>query len=337
MLKLPIYKVLLTALASFMLVNVHGQENLISNWSFEKLQPNNNGDTICPNSGGHVYLSKYWKSADGSVDYFNACSNDEWPNYGIPQNVVGFQEGYDGEAYALIGGYADLEGYEDAREFLFQELSDSLKRGQGYYWETHVSLADSVNFAMSRLGALFTLDDTRYWQDDDFFNTMPQIETPFDTLLSDKENWIQVSGHFVAEGGEKFMTIGFFKRDIDENIVRVDNIPQGFYTWDLSAYYIDGVELYEDNSIGIAENQTIRTNLYPNPSNGEGITLEYAMRQNATVQWEIKDMAGRTVHVQPLLGNEDRAILGMSLPAGVYISAVVAGGVRMVIEKLVVQ
>jgi len=211
-----------------------------------------------------------------------------------------------------------------------------LIRGGGYYFELHASLGDSLNYAISGIGALFTVDDTRYWDDEDFFEAVPQVENPQSNLLDDKENWVKTSGQFVAEGGERFLTIGSFRRDIDETIVQVSNHPEATFNWNESGYYVDGIGLYIDNSIGISENEAIITTLYPNPSNGEGITLEYAMQQNATAQWEITDMAGRTVHVQALQGNEGRATLVVRLPQGIYISTIIADGVRLGGNKLVV-
>lgn len=312
----------------------YGQENLIPNWSFEELRwPDS--EFPCPTSSAAISLTKYWLSADGSVDYYHSCSNSDWPSYGVPLNRGGWQQAYDGEAYAALGCYTWQ--FPNAREYLRVELAKPLTRGGGYYFEMHVSLYDSLNYAISGIGVLFTPDDTRYWDDEDFFDAAPQVENPQNNLLNDKENWMTISGQFVAEGGEKFLTIGSFRRDVHETIVQVSNHPQSIYNWDESGYYIDGVELYEDNSISIVENETIRTTLYPNPSNGENVVLEYTVQKGQKLQWQITDMAGRTVLIQPLLGKEGRAILGLRPPAGVYVSAVVSDGVRMGIEKLVVQ
>lgn len=310
------------------------QENLIPNHGFEELR-----DTTlmypCPTSTGQIVKANYWKSADGSVDYYNACSNDLFPNFGVPWNWMGFQEAFEGEAYAGIGIYSEV--YPDIREYLWIELPNHLRTGQGYYFEMQVSLNDSPNFAVSGLGALFTSDDTRYWGDEDFFDAIPQVENSQSNLLDDRENWMRVGGQFVAQGGEKYLTIGLFRTDAEDNIQRVSSNPFVTENWEYSAYFIDGVVLLEDNSIGIWEQETISTTIYPNPTEGEGITLAYAMQQNATAQWEITDIAGRTVHVQALQGNEGRVTLGMRLPQGIYLSAVVADGVRMGVEKLVVQ
>lgn len=330
---LPYCLIIATLLGSRVVLAQLGS-NLIPNHSLEELRfPDS--EFPCPSSGGSISLTNDWSSAFGSVDYFNACSNEDWPNYGVPQNLNGWQHAYDGLAYALIAGYVDYEGYDDAREFLWMELPDTLKAGQGYYWQAHVSLADSMNFAMSRLGVLFSQENTRYRQKDDFFIAEPQVENPIDSLLSDKENWKKVSGNFIATGGEKYMTIGFFRRDVDENIVRVGNNPQGFYAWDVSAYYIDAVELREDNSIGIGEPERYTIELYPNPTEGQ-VNMNYQFESAAHLHWEITDMAGRAVHAQPLQGNWGRATLGQHLPQGVYISTVIADGVRIHSSRLVV-
>jgi len=315
--------------------DAYSQVNQIPNWSFEIVEPNFNGDTICPGGSGQIGIAAFWGSADGGIDYYNACSNDLHPNFGVPSNRVGWQQAYDGEAYAAFGCYSSF--YPDLREYLWVELPVPLIRGGGYYFELYVSLDDSLNYAISGIGALFTVDDTRYWNDDDFFDAVPQVENPQNNLLNDKANWERISGQFVAEGGEKFLTIGSFRRDVDETIVQVSNHPEATFNWNESGYYIDGIGLYRDESIGISEIEGISTTLYPNPSNGDYIILEYSLRQSTTAQWEITDMAGRAVHVQPLQGTEGKARLSMRLPQGIYISDVVVDGIRMGVQKLVVK
>lgn len=242
------------------------QENLISNWSFEELRPNTNGDTICPNSLGQIYLSLDWKSANSSIDYFNACSNADWPSFGVPSNLYGDQQAYSDSAYAHFACYTIL--FDDAREYVTQELEEPLQQGQGYRFSMQLSLTDSCNYAVGGIGALFSAQDTRFWNDDDFFEAEPQVENDIDSLIDDKHRWVEVGGQFVANGGEKFLTIGCFNRDLDENIQQVSNIPEASYNWDFSSYYLDGIVLQKDNSIAVEELSGISVSVYPNPTNG---------------------------------------------------------------------
>lgn len=288
------------------------QTNLVSNGSFEELRPNTNGDTICPISLGQVYLARNWKSADGSIDYFNACSNEDWPNFGMPSNIYGNQVAL-GSAYAVIGCYSLF--YDDAREYLMQELEEPLISGQGYFFRMHISLADSSNFAISGIGALFTIDDTRFWEDPDFFNAIPQVENSADSLLVDKTGWVEIQGHFVASGNEKYLTIGCFNDDQNERIEQVSNHPESTYNWDLSSYYIDGIELYEDNSIGVLESSASEIMIYPNPAER---LLRIESNNGVLKNIEILDLRGAVLIQKPAVHKTVTLDISTLLP-GIYL------------------
>jgi hypothetical protein len=311
---------------------VLGQTNLIPNWSFEELRwPDS--EFPCPSSGGGISLTNYWGSAHGSVDYFNSCSNEDWSNFGVPNNQYGYQNAFEGEAYGHLAAYSIF--FDNAREYLWMELPDSLKSGQGYLFKCHVSLADSVNFAVANIGALFTSVDTRFLPIDSFIVAKPQVESPDSFVLEEKENWMEISGQFVAQGGEKYMTIGVFRSEDQLTVQQVSSHPPLVNNWDASSYLIDGVELYEDNSIGIAEQEQEVFNLWPNPTDGQ-VNLSYEVQEAQKLMWEVTDITGRRVHLQPLQGNAGKAILGVRLPAGVYISNLIANDLRIGSRRLVV-
>jgi hypothetical protein len=281
-------------------------------------------------------LAKSWSSAKGSPDYFHSCSNDDWPAFGIPQNLVGVQGAFDGEAYAALASYAIF--WDDAREFLWQELENPLRRGQGYSLTFRVSLADSMNFAVSNIGALFTSEDTRYWSKDDLLDTVPNVESPEGLLLDDKEGWTEINGQFVAEGGEKYMTMGVFRRDSEIQIVRVSDHPQATYNWEVNSNYIDGVELYEDNSIGIEESPLLSSNVYPNPVSEGWVKLEYSLKAGSDVRVHFTDMSGCRVRDMKLHALHAQQDIDVSmLFSGMYVMSLVVDGRQVLSEQVVVQ
>jgi hypothetical protein len=304
-----------------------GQENLISNWSFEELRPNTNGDTICPNSLGQIYLSKDWKSANSSIDYFNACSNADWPSFGVPSNLYGDQQAYSDSAYAHFACYTIL--FDDAREYVTQELEEPLQQGQGYRFSMQLSLTDSCNYAVAGIGALFSAQDTRFWNDDDFFEVEPQVENDIDSLIDDKHRWVEVGGQFVANGGEKFLTIGCFNRDVDENIQQVSNIPEASYNWDFSSYYLDGVVLQKDNSIGVEELFRISVYVYPNPSETGLFTVQVA--ENVGIcGLEVYSVDGRIVLKDSFLSGQVHKLDAQHLNQGVYFAYISDDAQRLI-------
>lgn len=311
---------LLTWLICVPLVSV-GQENLILNSSFEELRwPNS--EYPCPSSGGSIDFTTNWLAASGSVDYFNSCSVENWPDYGVPFNLYGHQVAFEDSAYAHFACYA--EPWPDAREYLMQELDTALSQGQGYSIRFQVSLTDSCNYAISGIGALFTADDTRYWDDEDFFDVTPQIVNHQDSLLDDKIRWMEVSGQFVANGGEKFITIGCFKRDSELSVEQVSNHPETNYNWDFSSYYIDAVELYVDSTVGVVEHQMEyeKVLIYPNPSIGF-LNVNFVGEMNDSYQLRLVAVSGLQVREQKLTERATTVDI-TDLSKGVYFVEIVS-------------
>ncbi len=69
-------------------------------------------------------------------------------------------------------------------------------------------------FHTSSLGIFFSNNKISRNDDHAFYEYYPpQIQNPLDRFLTDSVNWMLVSGSFVAEGGEKYITIGNFLPD----------------------------------------------------------------------------------------------------------------------------
>lgn len=289
------------------------QTNLVRNGSFEEREPNFNGDSVCPSSGGDIGISKFWLSGSGSVDYFHSCSNEHWPNFGVPFNLYGYQETFGGRAYAQVACFA--LPWPNAREYLMQELEEPLRSGQGYYLRFRISLADSINFAVSNIGAFFSEDDARFWDDEQFFHVEPVVESPDQIPVADKVGWTEVSGQFVANGTERYLLLGCFKPDSVIEIERVSDYPQTEYSWEASAYLIDGVELYEDNSIGVLESAASKIMVYPNPAENL-LTVESGNSVLKSI--EILDLRGAVLIQKPAAHKRLTLDVGTLLP-GIYL------------------
>jgi hypothetical protein len=287
----------------------------VFNGGFEIRSINIYGDTVCPSGGGNIAWTQGWGSATGSVDYFNACSNEMYPDFGVPHNRGGYQDDSNfGQAYAAFGSYS-LQ-MSNAREFIWQELPSALKRGQGYRVSFKVSLMDSMNFAVDNIAILFSEGSTQGWSKSQLFASKPQVESEKNQLLDKKVEWMTVSGQFVADGGEKHLTIGTFKPDEELYYQRIDSIPTIINHWDLCGYYLDDVELYEDNSIGIREPVEYTIELYPNPAS-ELVHVKVNCANGELERITIKDQLGKVVNAVVARGKE-QAIESVTIPAGVY-------------------
>lgn len=233
-------------LVSFGALRAQSTDNLVYNPSFEEYRR-------CPQKidalGVMREADAWWQPTSGSSDYFNACGGREC---NVPRNKMGIQEAHSGEAYCGI--YCSQELY---REYLQTELKTPLTAGKHYRVSFWVSLAEKSPHAVATLGALLTKeraeDSTRGILMDReiislesnnaqsiavFFS--PQLVNPFDTVIKNTKGWTEISGEFVAEGGERFLTIGNFLSFNKSNVVAMEgsNTPlPGAY------YYIDDVSV----------------------------------------------------------------------------------------------
>ena len=187
------------ALLLLFCLTLKGQINRVLNPSFEQY-------TICGGFSGDCTGSSinFWESpSHGSPDWFDTC----WG--GIPSNYQGHQYPRTGNAYAGIVMFSTtING--DGYEYIEGQLSNGLIGGKEYCVTYYVSLADTECFAVSDLGAYLSISSVCKPNTVDTLPYIPQILNPSTNLLSDKIDWVPVSGEFTASGGEQYITIGRF-------------------------------------------------------------------------------------------------------------------------------
>ena len=95
---------------------------------------------------------------------------------------------------------------------------------------------------------------------------IPQISNPINNLLTNDTGWTEISGIYVATGGEKYMIIGNFNDFASTTATFVGGPSWAYYGF----YYIDDVSVIE---CGTADNSEIITknklNVFPNPAKNE--------------------------------------------------------------------
>jgi outer membrane protein OmpA-like peptidoglycan-associated protein len=234
------------ALATIIPLRAQTSENLVYNSSFEEYRH-------CPTKidamGVMREADAWWQPTGGSSDYFNACGGREC---NVPRNKMGFQEAHSGTAYCGI--YCSQEQY---REYLQTELKTPLRKGKRYRVSFWTSLAEKSPHAVATLGAVLTperIEDSARGilmekeskaignngsQSIATFFT-PQVVNIAENVIDNTKEWIEVSGEFIAKGGERFLTIGNFYSFNRSNVVSTNgtNTPlPGAY------YYIDDIEV----------------------------------------------------------------------------------------------
>ncbi|MBR1627184.1 MAG: OmpA family protein [Bacteroidales bacterium] len=228
-------------------IDIDNDSNLIYNPSFEL-------HSSCPQRidpyGIMDEVDAWWQPSHGSSDYYNNCGGKQCH---VPKNKLGIQLPRTGGS--MVGIYCSLTDY---REYIQTELKETLKKGETYKLSFYVSLSEYSKGAVATIGGLFTSyrieDTTRQMLTDNKIKMLPggmrqviatfyqpQVVNDFDYPLYDTAKWQKIEGTFVAQGGERYLTIGNFYPEDQSNHIdpgNTQNILPGAY------YYIDDVELY---------------------------------------------------------------------------------------------
>ncbi len=239
-----------TLLLTFQLmgVSVHAQ-NLVKNPSFEDYE-------ICPSEYGCLEkaVPSWYQPTYGSTDYFNLCS----PGMAAEDNFIGVQSPFDGNGYAGMYVYAP----KDYREYLTAEFKEPLERGKKYVFSFQVSLAEESQYGVNEFGILFTGKRLDFHTKRNIpVNLMTRKKFFNYTLVrnheyyANKNKWTEVTGIYIADGSERFMTIGNFNGNHKTRTLKtVGNLKKVAY------YYVDMVSMvalnrgYELDEIYVLEN-----------------------------------------------------------------------------------
>ena len=214
------------------------QTNLVYNGDFEIY------DTCPPAQSGNSTTMNYLKyctgwdmPTEGSSDYFNSCSTNNFS--GIPKNYGGFQYPYNGNGYVGLYALIDFEPCQ-YREYIQTKLVTSLVAGKEYTIEYFVCMS-GPQAAVRSISALFSSYKISS-STDCFIKATPQINYT-GGYITDTLNWTKISGSFYADGGEQYLTIGFFEDTLNHQGVlplMPDSLTLKSYT---IYYFIDGIIL----------------------------------------------------------------------------------------------
>ncbi len=183
--------------------NAWGQ-NLVLNSSFEDTIPcsifQNNNYPQMPCTGW------YWASG-GSCDYFSEqylCISSPAPN-----NAAGFQYARTGIAYCGFSLFTNFSPqFNNFREYLGGQLNDTLKQGHTYCVSFYVVKSDSGKYYTSNIGMYLSPNSSVDYSTALNLPYIPQIVNT-NGIIYDTLNWTQISGNYVAGGGEKFLQLVF--------------------------------------------------------------------------------------------------------------------------------
>lgn len=127
------------------------------------------------------------------------------------------------------------------RSFIEVEISKPLIASNEYIIEFYtVRSSEGNNFYSSNIAALVTQDTFRHF-DYKKNNLTPTVEASMP--IFENRNWVRVKGSFIANGNERFLTLGNFRKDKNSNFIKLPadtNRGGGIGP----QYYFDAVYLY---------------------------------------------------------------------------------------------
>lgn len=170
------------------------------NYSFE--------DTLSCNFAIISNAPPWFNPTATSPDYWN--SDAALSAYRVSNNAFGYQPAKTGRSYAGISAAFFDPSPTNAREYIETRLDSPLVAGKKYCVQFYVNLGDPSEYATDGMGAYLSVDTVQDLNTAVNLPYTPQIENPAGNILTDRVNWVLISGEYTAVGGEKFITIGNF-------------------------------------------------------------------------------------------------------------------------------
>jgi outer membrane protein OmpA-like peptidoglycan-associated protein len=134
--------------------------------------------------------------------------------------------------------YAGLRYQKKYKEFLQVKLAEPLRRGSTYEFEMYIRLAWWSNASLKSIGALFT--KAGYKSQGDVVKTALIDTVVKKGSMINNYQWFKVSGKYMADGGEKYITIGNFNAAIKKDMLRMNVFKFGFKE---AYYFVDDISL----------------------------------------------------------------------------------------------
>jgi len=265
------------------------QINLVKNASMEQ-------HTACPWEYDQISLANYWSSLDSvyqpdSVNYYGECAPEycnacaTWSNIEVPAGAWYYQYPRTGSGMAQVQMFFDSSitlSSSDYRDYLQGRLYRNLIAGQSYCVTYYVNLEEASGYATNNIDAYLDdgiIDTFGYACGKPHTEINPQI---IDTaIIYDTMNWVKIQGSFIANGTERFITIGNF-HDKAHTIYTPVTYSSGHVTW----YLIDDVSViassataYAGPDVTIAPGDSAWIGV---DSNGEGMPCYWYVAGNTT-------------------------------------------------------
>ena len=213
------------------------------------------------------------------------------------------------------------------------KLLEPLQADTAYCVKFYLCLAEFYYLcATSNVGVHFSTDSI-YCSCADTLSVTPQVVHDPAVILQDTMNWMEVSGTYVAQGGERFIAIGNFLPNALTNVVLES--PPGFTN--IAYYYLEDVSVERCSQVGVSANALVEQqkslNVFPNPAS-DVVRIEHAFRQGDEYRVDVFDLWGRRLIAQAFTNNQSLDV--SMLRDGLYMLRLYQNNVRVAESKLCV-
>jgi OmpA-OmpF porin, OOP family len=209
-----------------------GQDNnLIENGSFESIKGKLKGLGGIENSEG------WFSPSAAKADIFN--NDTKIPEISTSGNKFGKEEPKNGDKYAGIVAFS--YGDKVQRSYISKEMKYPMQKGMKYCVSMYVSLAELSKYASNQLAFQFT--NKALQQEKGAIIGPSHILHLEKKVISATYGWEKICGTYIAEGGEKFVTIGNFTNNEGTKNEKTGKTTYKGTPAIAAYYYIDDVNI----------------------------------------------------------------------------------------------
>jgi outer membrane protein OmpA-like peptidoglycan-associated protein len=211
-------------------------QNLVPDGSFEQYLD-------CPHDYGTVRLGilRHWWATPNNCtpDYFHQCGKND---FSTEKNTCGGLPPQEGKGYVgLIIRTGEGKNQADLyyREAIQTELLEPLRPNARYVVRFYVARSEYSNYAAGNIGALLTPHPIEISALKDY---PAQVRHP---EIITSTHWVKIEDTIVAQGGERYLTIGEFSRYEQRKILPLQVAPKYSkrFSYSRAYYFIDKVSV----------------------------------------------------------------------------------------------
>ena len=264
-------------------INILFSQNLIPNSGFEN---RNSCSTLFLNSDTSFtsYGSGWWSPTNGSPLHYTSCNKHVNGTYYHPG--IWWDTPKNGDGFVTLGLSINKAFSTDSRTYIQTKLKKPLDSGCTYRfkvalkpWGRRRVLPGLVELPIfgQNLGVVLSRTQIHDYSSNYALLLNNPSVIKLSNTLSDTTQYSSIEQSFVADGGEEYLTIGFFSPSDQMHFLNLDG------TTDSSCnilYYVDDVFLEKSTPIGFKPAQLNDTSLCP----GDSITIETGL-PNVNTTW----------------------------------------------------